>query len=295
MVSEFYETASASLEAWYLFPVPRFGVLAPRTPLGQWERPQPLPSSRISSLAWTVDSLQPVPLTQGGLNRRPFKIQEARHFPPWMVRIGIFPAISINKDVNIITDPSPPGQSGKRRIPRISSIRLQPLPTPWGAQDVKNTGYWPQITGMHTKGMISVSPDSRIFPYKAKCYIISLGYLVFFNSQKYFWCSDCALSRIWLCDPVGCSPPGSSVHGISQARTLERGAISSSSGPSWFRDRIRFFCVLYINRWVLYHCATWEDPPALCCKLLYNLASPPTSWEQFSQGYLRCCLLGLKS
>ena len=24
-----------------------------------------------------------------------------------------------------------------------------------------------------------------------------------------------------LCDPVGCSPPGSSVHGISQARRLE--------------------------------------------------------------------------
>ena len=27
MVSEFYEMASASSEAWYLFPVPRFGVL----------------------------------------------------------------------------------------------------------------------------------------------------------------------------------------------------------------------------------------------------------------------------
>ena len=28
-----------------------------------------------------------------------------------------------------------------------------------------------------------------------------------------------------LCDPVDCSPPGSSVHGISQARILEWGAI----------------------------------------------------------------------
>ena len=33
--------------------------------------------------------------------------------------------------------------------------------------------------------------------------------------------------------------------------------------------------------------------PALCCKLLYNLTPPPASLEQFSQGYLRCCLLGL--
>ena len=31
-----------------------------------------------------------------------------------------------------------------------------------------------------------------------------------------------------LCDPMDCSPPGSSVHGISQARVLEWGAIAFS-------------------------------------------------------------------
>ena len=31
-----------------------------------------------------------------------------------------------------------------------------------------------------------------------------------------------------LCDPMGCNPPGSSVHGISQARVLEWGAIAFS-------------------------------------------------------------------
>ena len=38
-------------------------------------------------------------------------------------------------------------------------------------------------------------------------------------------------------------------------------------------------------------------PPALCCKLLFNLATHAStpSLEQFSQGYFRCCLLGLKS
>ena len=30
-------------------------------------------------------------------------------------------------------------------------------------------------------------------------------------------------------------------------------------------------------------------------KLLYNLAPPLISLEQFSQGYLRCCLQGMKS
>ena len=42
------------------------------------------------------------------------------------------------------------------------------------------------------------------------------------------------LSRLTLCDPMDCSPPGSSVHGILQARVLECVAISffrGSSGP----------------------------------------------------------------
>ena len=33
-----------------------------------------------------------------------------------------------------------------------------------------------------------------------------------------------------LCNPMDCSPPGSSVHGIFQARILERVAISFSRG-----------------------------------------------------------------
>ena len=35
-----------------------------------------------------------------------------------------------------------------------------------------------------------------------------------------------------LCDPVDCGPPGSSVHGILQARILEWVAIPSSRGSS---------------------------------------------------------------
>ena len=44
-------------------------------------------------------------------------------------------------------------------------------------------------------------------------------------------------SRPTLCDPVDCSPPGSSVHGILQARILEWVVISFSSGSSQPRDR----------------------------------------------------------
>ena len=42
-----------------------------------------------------------------------------------------------------------------------------------------------------------------------------------------------SLSRVRLfCDPMDCSPPGCSVHEISQARILEWVAISSSGGSS---------------------------------------------------------------
>ena len=37
--------------------------------------------------------------------------------------------------------------------------------------------------------------------------------------------SDVAQSCLTLCDPMDCSPPGSSLHGIHQARTLEWVAI----------------------------------------------------------------------
>ena len=50
------------------------------------------------------------------------------------------------------------------------------------------------------------------------------------------------------------SPPGSSVHGISQARILEWVAISYSRGSSQSRDQTHVSC---IGRHVLYHWATF--------------------------------------
>ena len=49
--------------------------------------------------------------------------------------------------------------------------------------------------------------------------------------------NEVAQSCPTLCDPVDCSPPGSSVHGILQARILEWVAISFSRGSFWPRDQ----------------------------------------------------------
>ena len=44
-------------------------------------------------------------------------------------------------------------------------------------------------------------------------------------------------SCLTLCSPMDCTPPGSSVHGILQARILEWVAIPSSRGSSQPRDQ----------------------------------------------------------
>ena len=53
-----------------------------------------------------------------------------------------------------------------------------------------------------------------------------------------------------------CCPPGSSLHGILQARRVEWVAISSSRGSPWLRDGT---CVSCFGRQILYHCATWHS------------------------------------
>ena len=47
-----------------------------------------------------------------------------------------------------------------------------------------------------------------------------------------------------LSNPIDCSSPGSSVHGVSQVRLLEWVAISSSRGSSWPRD---WTCISHIS------------------------------------------------
>ena len=51
--------------------------------------------------------------------------------------------------------------------------------------------------------------------------------------------SEVAQSCPTLCNPMDCSLPGSSVHGIFQARVLEWVAIAFSRGSSWPRDWTR--------------------------------------------------------
>ena len=89
------------------------------------------------------------------------------------VRNGVFPAI-------VVTRMSQSALQCECVSPKDTQEREEYLPSashqitatspgePQGSSGCKNTRYCPQITEIHTKGMISVSPDSRIFPYTEK-------------------------------------------------------------------------------------------------------------------------------
>ena len=101
-------------------------------------------------------------------------------------------------------------------------------------------------------------------------YSTALTMLVFPISQVY-WEDVCACmcartcmhayvqSCLTLCDPMGCSPPGSSVHGILQAGIPEWAAISSSRRSSWPRKWTHISCLLHCTQ-ILYHWAIREAP-----------------------------------
>ena len=61
-----------------------------------------------------------------------------------------------------------------------------------------------------------------------------------------------------LGDPMDCSPPGSSVRGILQARILEWVAMPSSRGSSRPRDQTRVSFISCVGKQILYCWATGE-------------------------------------
>ena len=68
------------------------------------------------------------------------------------------------------------------------------------------------------------------------------------------WVHSLSHVQLTLCNPMDYNPPGSSVHGVFQARKVEWVAISYSRGSSQSWDRV---CVSCIDG-ILYYCITWE-------------------------------------
>ena len=78
---------------------------------------------------------------------------------------------------------------------------------------------------------------------------IIFTYLFCFCKTLYFLYICCVLNVLRhsvvsdTCNPIDCSLPGSSVHGILQARILDWVAIYFSRGSSWPRVQIHISCI----------------------------------------------------
>ena len=100
---------------------------------------------------------------------------------------------------------------------------------------------------------------------------------IYIYAQSLQWCST-------LCNPMDCSLPGSSAHGILQARILEWVVIPSSRGSSQPRDQTHIFYISCIGRQVLYHYSHLGSPNSVIYEVntcedgyhyLHNTGHPP--------------------
>ena len=136
-----------------------------------------------------------------------------------------------------------------RRAPGFCSIRMTKLepgesPQRSGSSTAQRsrvtfTG-WKQLTQSHRARVSDAGwelrfPDSWAPSHSLCQWTTVLPYL----SLKVLAIQSC----LTLCDPMDYSLPGSSVHGISQARILEWVGISLSRGSFRLRDRTRVFCI----------------------------------------------------
>ena len=87
----------------------------------------------------------------------------------------------------------------------------------------------------------SVYNNDSIVCVCVRAHIYSFLFLYHFLTSDII-CAQ-SLSCVLLCDHMDCSPPGSSVHGILQARILEWVAMPSSRGSSQPGDRTQFSCI----------------------------------------------------
>ena len=79
------------------------------------------------------------------------------------------------------------------------------------------------------------------------------------DNRDYIWLANSFQSGPTLCDSMDCSPPGSSVHGILQARILVWVAMSSSRGSFQPKDQTRVSYVSCVGRRSLFTTSTiWK-------------------------------------
>ena len=102
------------------------------------------------------------------------------------------------------------------------------------------------------------------------CFFVCVCVFFFFLRRERRWFADIAVkvsmcmyakslqSWLTLCNPMDCSPPGSSVYGILQARIVEWIDMPSSRGSSQPRDQTHVFMSLPLTGGFFTTTTIWE-------------------------------------
>ena len=118
-----------------------------------------------------------------------------------------------------------------------------------------------------------------------------VGHLTLPTSSIYLYHTYHAFAQSYPthCDPLYCIPPGSSVHGVFQARILEWVASSSSRRSSRPRDRT---CISCIGRRVLYEWGIGKAPSIYPTNLDKTLSFDSFLHQSvvFPNSYLSCVI-----
>ena len=105
------------------------------------------------------------------------------------------------------------------------------------------------------------------FGQQSRCWGEGATWFLLYSLRLYPSLQCMCVKFLQLCPTLGnrvdCSLPGSSIHGILQARILEWVSLSSSRGSSWPRDRTHVSYVSCPGRWVLYHQCHLGSPSSL--------------------------------
>ena len=99
------------------------------------------------------------------------------------------------------------------------------------------------------KGNIQENGIHHLSPY---LFLSICLYTIHIHIPNTLWAKSFQ-SCLTHCDLTDYSLPGSSVHGILQARILKWVAMPSSRGSSWPRDQTHVSNIFCTGRWVLYH------------------------------------------
>ena len=157
----------------------------------------------------------------------------------------------------------------KVKVKLLSRVRL--LATPWtGAyQPPPSMGFSRQSTGVGCHCLLPHHfPTGNQVQLTRKDIIkYWMNKLMLGTQYVWYWVPSAAAKSLQLCptlyDPMDCSLPGSSIHGILQARVLEWGAIAFSDGAPNIHLFIQYLIISFLVSCAWFPMGKWWGDPRI--------------------------------